>query len=148
MTNPTNRYKLRGHVAGELIVELAKGEKTQAQLAERFGVSQPSISDFAIKHRDDIERQRADMQDRFAGAWVADKLARVHEYQRTVETINEALDDPAVDGAVPEPELMRVKHQAMRSVAEELNQLPARMQVQVSGAITTTIEGVNLDNLR
>jgi hypothetical protein len=140
---------LRGHVRLALARDLAAMTSTQTELAAKYGVSQPAISQFIDREQDLIVAIRADMGNELAGLWVAAKAARVAEYERDIEHLNGALGDAeGSDGAPPAPDLLSVKHRALRAVAEELGQLPARMTVKVEGEIRTVIEGIDIADIK
>lgn len=130
----------RGWARSALIVELAKAEKTQVQLAQEFGVVQSAVSMFADRHREEIAAHRANIENELYGLWIADKRNRVAEYQSDVEAINDALENET------DEKLLRAKLAVMRQVAEELGQL--KTQVDLAGKLTYVIEGVNMDALR
>lgn len=126
----------RGWQRASLIRDLATEEQTQVQLAAKYGVGQPTVSEFASRHRDEIAGVRARIEDKWAALWAADKFNRVAELQADVEDIGEDADE----------KLLRVKHAALRQIAEELGQL--KQVVEVGGTVTYTITGLNPDVLR
>lgn len=135
---PENRHKLSpGHIVNKLCRELAVAEKTQAQLSEEYGVSQSAVSQFKTRHRDRIDAIRGKLDDEFAGLWIANKANRIAEYQADVEFI----------GATTKAELLRVKAVILKAVSEELGQLPARVNVNVSTPVTYVVHGINPDDL-
>ena len=167
------QHKLTGDVRTrvELIRELAVGELTFIALAKKYGVTSPSINGFAKKHAEEIARQRADLEDRVANLWIAQKYARIAEYQRSAEIaiaeIDKALagrliigkEDPDTedmeDGATPAADVSgpiaryaRIRDRALRSVAEELGQLPQRTTfLMEKTTIRHIVEGVDVDKL-
>jgi hypothetical protein len=125
--------------------EIAAGEKTYEQLAEEFDVTDDTISAFAKRYRDAIELIRQDFANEFAGLWIARKEARLAEFQQDVEDINEAVEAGDEEDWT---KLLRVKHTALRYVAEELGHLPGRPQIHVEQAkVTYVVEGVDLSLL-
>lgn len=169
-----NRYVLsRPYTRVQLQRELALGEKTQSELAAQYGVVQSAISQFAQRWRVQIQRYREDMTDEFAGLWAAKKSARVASYQDAIELLDdqiEALGEgrmvdadslrSLLDGERPAggliiadtsdtlSRLLKAKDRALRSIAEELGQLPSRIQVTVAGEkATLRLEGVDTDKL-
>lgn len=129
----------RAWVKHRLIRELALGDKTQAALAEQYGVTPGSITIFKQRHHTAIEDVRADLLDEFASLWIAKKVNRVAEYQDDVDKLSDST----------ETDVLKVKHAALKAVAEELGQLPSRYGVSVgSASITYKIEGVDLDKLK
>lgn len=135
---PQERRKLRGYVAYDLVQDLAFGNLTHAQLGEKYGVSRPAITAFKARHAERIAEVVANKDDAFAGLWIAKKERRIAEYLRDVEEVND-LD-------TPDAQLKRVKHNALRAVAEELGQL--KTNVEVESKVHYTVEGVDLDKLR
>lgn len=130
----------RGHVRLALIRDLAGGEHTGAKLAKKYGVCAQAISEFKRRHEAAIAEVRGKLDDEFAGLWVARKAARLAEYENDLLCIQEAIElaaEAAGDDAPPPvpADLLRAKHRALRAVAEELGQLPTRMDVQVSGEV-------------
>lgn len=139
----------RGWRKGALIRELAEGERSQVALAGQYGVVQSSISEFAARHADEIAFVRENLEDEFAGIWVAKKTNRLREYEADLERIADALDVPD-SGGMEEKDLIAAKHRALRAVAEELGQLPNRMSVsaEVQTRVTYTVPGVDVSDLR
>lgn len=149
----------RGHTKFEVIGHLAKGELTMRTLAEMYNVSVSSIHEFKVRHIHEIDAIKADIESEMVGLWIAQKRNRIAEYEADVEMVNDTLDliPPEVIAAggkrgetLPTPELFTAKHRAMKSVAEELGQLPNR--ITMSGEVGTTvnysIDGVDLEELK
>lgn len=128
----------RGWVKHRLIRDFALGEKTGRELAEIYGVSQNSISAFKKRYALEIEEVRNNLADEYAGVWVANKLARIQEYQQAAEKM----------AAGHSPRNQEVLVSILKAVAEELGQLPARTQVNVSTETTVyEIVGVSADDI-
>lgn len=148
----------RPHVRLQLIKQLAAGDQTRAALARLHGVSGEAIRQFADRHAPRITELQGKLDDEFAGLWVADKANRLAHYQQQIEDVAAILEaEPEIDegkasrGAgvnVSTAELMRVQASALRAIADELGQIPARMQVEHSGSLAIQINGVDLDALR
>jgi hypothetical protein len=133
-----------------LIRDLAKGEHRDAELARRYGVDRSAILLFKRRHSDAIAHQRAHLDDVFASIEFADKGARVAELSQDAATIAEVLADPetAARAGVGYAEMVRAKQSALRAIAEELGQLPSRMQVQVAGSLDVQVNGVDVGALK
>lgn len=128
----------RGWVRHRLIRDFALGEKTGAELAVQYGVSQTSISAFKKRNAMEIEEVRNNLADEYAGVWVAQKLARIQEYQQAAEKM--------ANGTSARNQEVLVT--ILKAVAEELGQLPARTQVQVNTQnVTYEIVGINPEDL-
>lgn len=128
----------RGWVRHRLIRDMALGEKTGGQLADQYGVSRNSITKFKQRYGLEIEEVRNNLADEYAGVWVAQKMARIQEYQVAAEKM--------ADGASPRNAEVLVT--ILKAVAEELGQLPARTQVNVSQEqVVFQVVGINPEDL-
>jgi hypothetical protein len=128
----------RGWVKHRLIRDFALGERTGRELAEQYGVSQTSISAFKRRYGMEIEEVRNNLADEYAGVWVAQKIERVREYQIAAEKM--------ASGSSPRNAEVLVS--ILKAVAEELGQLPARTQVNVSNETTVyQVVGISEDDI-
>lgn len=134
----TKNHLERGWVKHRLIRDFALGEKTGRDLAEQYGTSTTSISAFKKRHMLEIEEVRNNLADEYAGVWVARKLDRIREYQDAAEKMAKG----------ESPRNQEVLVSILKAVAEELGQLPARTQVNVSQqSVTYEIVGINPDDI-
>jgi hypothetical protein len=140
----THRFPLeRGWTKRRLIHDLARMEKTNTQLAQHYGVAQSAISQFKKRHAAEIEEVKADMENEFAGLWIARKVNRIAEYQDTVESLVLMSEEGTLD-----TDAARVKIQVLKAVAEEMGHLPAKTQVIVDQRRARyEIKGVDLEKL-
>lgn len=128
----------RGWVKHRLIRDFALGEKSGREMAKEYGVSETSMSAFKRRNAMEIEEVRNHLADEYAGVWVATKLNRIREYQEAAEKM--------ASGSSPRNQEVLVS--ILKAVAEELGQLPARQQVNVSTEnVTYQIVGIDLDDL-
>lgn len=128
----------RGWVKHRLIRDFAIGERTGKELAAIYGVSTNSISSFKKKHSLEIEEVRNNLADQYAGVWVAQKIERVREYQNAAEKMAEGNS----------PRNAEVLVNILKAVAEELGDLPARTQVNISTEnVTHQVIGIDLSDL-
>jgi hypothetical protein len=152
--------------------DIAEGHMSRGQLAKKYGATVSGIRDFEKRHAAVVEKMREDLADRMRGLWIADKEQRVASYMADVELVEaetaRVLDDrestiaKATGGAIEADEdgemldaqitvatdlgrLSRIKHRALRSVAEELGQLPTRMVVKNEGAGAVHVYGAGVD---
>lgn len=146
--------KLGGAVKLRLCRELALKEVTRTALAKKYGVTSAAITLFAQRHKTIIDEMIKDIDNEFAGILIADKAKRIAEYQADVDLVNATVhgtgegDETDRVEPVADPALLRVKHRALRQVAEEMGHLPARVNVQVTGqSVTYVVEGVDLEAL-
>lgn len=134
----TKGHLERGWVRHRLIREIALGEKRNMDLAAEYGVSSTSISNFKNRYAMEIEEVRNNLADEYAGLWVAKKVQRINELQQAAEKM-------AVGTS---PRNAEVLVTILKAAAEELGQLPARTQVNISNEITTyEIVGIDPDDI-
>lgn len=128
----------RGWVKHRLIRDFALGEKTGRELAVIYGCSQTSISGFKKRYALEIEEVRNNLADQYAGVWVAKKLDRIREYQQAADKMAKG------ESARSQEVLVTI----LKAVAEELGDLPARTQVNVSTENTVyQVIGISEDDI-
>ncbi len=149
---PTRRPPVRAgldmaHRRVPLIYDLACG-MSQDVAAAKYDVHQSSICRFAERYAAEVAQQYAALEDRFAALWIASKAVRLAVYQDDAEAIDAHLlamaeIDPSLglDAA-----LLRVKHAALHSAAEELGQLKTVIDATVS--VRYEVVGVDTAALR
>lgn len=135
MPAPLGGEQIRGHRKLDLIRLLAVGEWTQEELAERFGVTQPAISLFKKRYAVEITQVKENLEDQFAGLWIARKEARVAE-----------LEDVAESFKADDPKAANIRLRALKQAAEELGQL--RVQIDINPPTDYTVEGVDPKELQ
>lgn len=127
-----------GWKKASLIRDIAMGELTQTRLGELYGVSQATISRFAQRHAADIHWARRRMmegvQTGTESLWVVSKINRIAEHQRSLEQL----------APLDSPRAVEVRTGVLKAVAEELGDLPARTNVNISNE-TTVYEMVGVD---
>jgi hypothetical protein len=138
-TGRSNRDHLMPGQVRELCRDLATGEQTKVQLARKYRISNPCITKFSKVHAREIDAIKANLDDEFAGLWIASKANRIQAYQEDLEA--------SADGDYgTQYEQIRTRAQILRQVAEELGQLPSR-GAAVSGEIKHVLKGVDLEAL-
>lgn len=140
---PSGVQVLVGRIKYRLIEQLALDEVTQAKLAEEYGVSTPAITAFARRNKAAIEKRReelaSEIQDEFAGNWIANKALRLEEAAAIFEEVGPSAGDPKVG---------RLKLDLMRYASEELGQLPSRQVPPPSTAgVVYQVEGVDPEDV-
>lgn len=158
-----NRGKLGGLRRNQVIRELALGEMTQRQLAEKYECSEPAITLFKRRHAEAIAAVKADAANEFAGILIAQKAARLAAYEELAEIAMVPVPRVTPAGKVVQrvnpdtgmlEEVMevdgRLAAQVMKQAAEEMGQLPTRLQVSGEVGVRTnyTVDGVSPDDLR
>jgi hypothetical protein len=136
---PVRGAVLRGPVRVRLIHDLAIDAWTERDLAERYGVSQPSIHEFKDRHATQIAIARESIENHISTLWIADKVARLSELEDDVECINTALTSATL---AEQPRLYLAKHRALRNAAEELGQLAPRA---IDATVTVKYQIVGVD---
>lgn len=140
--------------------DLAHGGMSQTKLAEKYGVSQSSISEFAARHAATIQQIRDDAANEFAGLAIAKKAARLEVYRELLDKAMQPIPKVAgkdadyvrdEDGNVVYEIDAGVAAKVLRQVAEELGELPNR--VTLSGGLDMThtnytVNGVSPEALK
>lgn len=131
---------LRGYKKLELMRHLATGEHSQAYLAELYDLTESGVSAFKRRNAQEIQEIVDNIDDRFAGMWIAKKEKRIAEYLSQVELVQDSTDADAP--------MLRVAQAALRAVADELGDIPNKSTVEVKAeTVTYTVEGVDLETL-
>jgi len=148
------------------MIRLLAERKTQAEVAREFGCSQSTVSDFAKRYADKIAEVAADIENEFAGLWIAEKKNRVSELESQAEMLRQLIHDEVnrpeqtgftADGEVletgPDSEkvarLSRRLEGTLRAVAEELGQLPSRVAMVLGDEKGKyTINGVDIEKMK
>jgi hypothetical protein len=153
-----------------LIRDLAEGKMTQRRLAAKYDCTQGGIAEFKARHKEEIEYLKDNLEDRMFGLWIADKTARVAEYQADVEMIGAQLESALAgrlavsttdaDGNTTWERMedlsdviaryLRGKHRALRSVAEERGELPSRLALHFedSPQVHHVVVGVDVEKVK
>jgi hypothetical protein len=133
----TSKRKLLPHHKLELKRALAEEIISRSELARRYNISTPYVTQFANRYASEIEDIRQHLTDQWAGLWVADKKNRLSAYMDEIERLNESK-------YADHHEWSKARQQALRSVAEELGDLPPRQTTFVQ-TVVHVVEGVNIE---
>lgn len=123
----------------QLCRELAVGEVKRTALARKYGVSPSAITAFAKRNAAEVDAIKAQLDDQFAGLWIARKENRLAQYQADYEASEQHDKSEHF-------EWIRVRTQIMHQVAEELGQLPPRATLTIM-PVAHVIVGVDPDAL-
>jgi predicted transcriptional regulator len=124
------RYRLeRGWAKRQLIHELARMEKTQQLLAQEYGVTESAVTQFKQRHQAEIEAVKLDIENEFAGLWVARKVNRLAELESDIERIISTNAGDTVRMA--DAEILRTKAALLKQVADELGQIPNKSHIRI-----------------
>ncbi len=141
--------RLAGWRRVALIKDLANGKLGIKVLAQKYEVNPPAIEAFRNRYADDIEALKAEAATLYDLLWSTEKANRIAEYQQDVDDINyllERLPDKFKGGLTPS--LMAKKHVALKSVSEELGELPPRISAAITPiTVSYQIEGITVDDL-
>jgi hypothetical protein len=139
--------------------DLALSGMTQQAIADKYGVTQGAVSQFKDKHAEAIAEIAAAADDEYAGIWIAQKQNRLEALAEIAEIAMQPTPKITTKGTVvfhPETgDLVsevdgRLAAQVMKQAAEEMGQLPTRLQVSGDMNTTTTyrVESVNVEDLK
>lgn len=143
---------------------LAEGTVPQTEIAEKCGVTQSAISQFAAQFADEIQRVRDSANAQLSSLWIADQAARMETLQQAVEQLIELAEaelpekfdvkgvplvgsdgKPVLDAA-GRIEAIREIRQTLRSVADELGQSKPKLDLD-GQTLRVEIVGVDLAGL-
>lgn len=160
-----DRGKLGGLKRRQVIRLLAAEEISRSEIARRYDVTSGAITQFADKHAEEIKAVRQAMDDEFAGILIAQKANRLAAYGelyeiattptpkisangKTVEVFEVDEEGETMISTVMEVDV-RAAATVLKQAAEEMGQLPTRLQVSGDMQTTTTyrIEGVDPSDL-
>ena len=148
--------KLDGLVKRKLIRELALGALKQTQLADKYDVTPAAITLFKQRNADEINAIRADMDNEYAGLLIVQKAYRLGTLQTLLEMALTPqpkvsasgrvayVTDPATgEERMVEEIALDSATRILKQVAEEMGQLPTRVQLsgELTEHVTYKIEG-------
>lgn len=141
-------WKIPPHEKRLLLIDLAKGELQNAQIARKYGTTDTNIGRYKETHAATIAKYREEfasgVEEKTIGLWIADRASRVAAIQDIANRIDNSLPEESVDK--DDSVLLKVKLQALRQASEELGQLVQR--IDAGAKVTYTVEGVDLDGLK
>lgn len=112
--------KLAGRHKLKTLRLLAEGI-SHKQVALEMDCDPSAVTYFAARYKDDIEAKRANLDDEWAGLWIADKRQRVAVLAQIAEDMESELSTENYEGSTTEGR--RVVMAALKQAAEELGQL-------------------------
>lgn len=127
---------LKAHQRMALLRDIVSGQLTVFEMSLKYERAESTIYHFKKVHAHEIDAMRADARNEFAALWVADKVNRVATYQDDIETLNELED----------PQALKLKHNALRAVAEEMGQLTTK--AEVNATVQYEVTGVDPEAMR
>ncbi len=131
-------YRLLPHQKLEMKRLLASGDMTRSNIARKYSVTPGYITQFADRYANEISEIKSHLEDQWAGLWIADKKNRIAAYMDEVERMNESQ-------YANHHEWSKARQSALRSVAEELGDLPPRQTTFVQ-SVVHIVEGVNIED--
>jgi len=123
--------KIRGSLRAELVRDLALGELTHEQLAEKYDRHPQAITNFSSRNKDEIRRARQVQSDEYQGLGYAEKWERLAFREQMLRDIEARLEDPDLSHT-QRNRYSVTADKLLRSIAEERGQLYARSQLEVS----------------
>lgn len=145
----------QGQLRWEVMRALARGDDQQT-VADAYSVGIDTVKKFAVRYAATIKKIAIATDNEYAGVWIADKRERILSLQDDVEAIDQSMiltDDNGdavlnADGSSMrgvDDKLLRVKHAALRQVAEEMGDL--KQSVDVTAKLNYEVVGVLPDAL-
>jgi len=132
-----NGYKLLPHQKLEIKRLLAEGTMSRSDIARRYGVTPSNITQFADRYKAEILDIKEHLTDEWAGLWIADKQKRLSAYMDEFDRLNESK-------YADHHEWSKARQQALRSVAEELGDLPPRQTTFVQ-QVVHIVKGIDVE---
>jgi hypothetical protein len=140
-----------------LIQDLAAGDQTYGELAERYEVAEQSINNFAHRNRHRITAAAHSQVEAMAGLWIIRKELRVATYQAEadrnlllIDNIEAAVADISESVGTPiSPDTDKITRlqanifRALAAVAEESGQLPTRTPADDRPRLRHVVEGLD-----
>lgn len=120
--------------------ELATGEVTRSALARKYGVSPSYVTQFAKLYARAIDDIKANLDDDFAGLWIANQEQRILAYQTEYDL---ASDQPHSG----HHEWIKARTAILKAVAEETGQIRGK-QPTVGVVVQHVIVGVDVEDLK
>lgn len=133
--------------------DLAEGEKSQRQIATKYGVTQAAIHQFLDKNRAEIDEMRGRLEDALEELWIADKKLRIAGIQDIADEMSDAhgrgeVSERGSRAEISVVEARRLVLQAYRAVADELGDIPQRLKIEGGkDPVRHVLEGVDTEKL-
>lgn len=126
---------IRGEQREELVQDLARGDLTHAQLAEKYSRHPQAVAQFAVRNKAEIAVIQAGhnkaLHERLAAIPIADQARRIAVNGLLRDDLLDQLEDPNLD-LVHRNRLTKTAMALNRAVAEKMGDLKARLDVAVS----------------
>jgi hypothetical protein len=133
-----NTPDIRGAQREELVQDLARGDLTHTQLAEKHGRHVQTIAQFSVRNKAEIAIVQAGhnkaLHERLAAIPIADQARRIAVNGLLRDDLLAQLEDPNL-GVVDRNRLTKTAMALNRAVAEEMGDLKARLDVAVSRSV-------------
>jgi hypothetical protein len=129
-----NTPNIRGEQREELVNDLARGELTHTQLAEKYGRYVQTIAQFSVRNKAEIAIVQAGhnkaLHERLAAIPIADQARRIGVNGLIRDDLLDQLEDPTLD-LVHRNRLTKTVLQLNRAVAEEMGDLRTKLDLAV-----------------
>jgi hypothetical protein len=116
-------------------MDIAGGEATYAELADRHGISHQGVKEFAKRNRAAINQAKQDMASDLAGIWPTHKPLRVSDAMDDLDDLVELLQDPNLTPSA-RLRIYAEKRKLRHSIADECGQLPTRVPLVTAYVLT------------
>ena len=108
----------------QLLRELATWSGLMQELADKWNMSRSTLDMYKSRHKAEIAAIQADLENQFAGMWIANKEARI-------AALAEMYESARSHKYANHHEWIRASESLLRSAAEELGQIPGRGSIVV-----------------
>lgn len=133
--NELNAWDLR-----MLLRDLATWTGVMQELADKWGIPANSLHVYKSRHKREIAAIQADLENQFAGMWIANKEARI-------AALAEMYESARSHKYANHHEWIRASESLLRSAAEELGQIPGRGSIVVI-PVQHLVIGINPEELK
>ena len=148
---PRRSAQLTGARELMLIQDLAVGDMSHADLAEKYEVAEHTVTNFAWRKKHRIAEVAQNQVDELVGLWIARKELRVATYQveveRNLELINDMVESLSHFPIPPETDkitrLQAVILKALKDVAVEAGQVRAAGDQDDRPVVRHVVEGLD-----
>ena len=139
--------QIRGVVRAELVADLAIGELSHDQLAEKYERSRFAIDQFSSRNRDEIRLAKQDMSAEDQGLLYAKKQHRLALLEQWLADVEDRLQNADLTEAGRKG-YINTGLKLVHSIAEERGELPVRghFELDLKGNPFASIDAIAIDD--
>jgi hypothetical protein len=121
---------IRGSLRAELVRDLALGELTHPELAEKYDRHPQAITNFASRNKAEIRRAEQVQSDEYQGLGYAEKWERLAFREQLLRDIEDRLLNPELSDTQRNRYAVTAE-KLLHGIAEERGQLPTRTSLEL-----------------